>query len=48
MAAILGLLALYIIYRMLRRPLAKAVERVTFVPVPKTSPSVYELETDDE
>lgn len=47
MAAILGLLALYIFYRMLRRPLAKAVERVTFVPVPKTSPSVYELETDE-
>lgn len=47
MAAILGALALFILARMLFRPLAAAVARVAFVPVPKTTPSVYTLEQDD-
>ena len=47
MAVILGLLALFLLLRMLARPIAAAGERVEFVPVPKTTPSVYTLETDD-
>lgn len=43
----LGLLLLYILYRISKRHLAEAKERVEFYPVPKTSPSVYSLETDD-
>ncbi len=43
----LGLLLLYILYRLSRRPVAAPEERVEFYPVPKTSPSVYSLETDD-
>jgi predicted membrane protein len=46
-AVILGLLLVYILYRLGRRPVAAAEERVEFYPVPKTSPSVYSLETDD-
>ena len=46
-AAVLGALALYSLYRTARRPLAESVERVDFVPVPKTTPSVYALEQDD-
>jgi MFS family permease len=46
-AAILGVLLIYILFRLGRRPVAKAEERVEFYPVPKTSPSVYSLETDD-
>ncbi|MDH3595462.1 MAG: MFS transporter [Rhodospirillales bacterium] len=47
MAVILGLFALFLLARMLVRPIAAAGERVEFVPVPKTTPSVYALETDD-
>jgi len=46
-AVILGLLLAYILYRLGRRPIAAPEERVEFYPVPKTSPSVYSLETDD-
>jgi hypothetical protein len=44
----LGALGVFCIYRMVVRPAAAAEERVDFVPVPKTTPSVYQLETDDE
>ena len=47
MAVVLGALALFILYRWFRRPAAAAVERVEFVPVPKTTQSVYSLEEDD-
>jgi hypothetical protein len=47
MAVILGLLAIFLLLRMFLRPTAAAAERVEFVPVPKTTPSVYTLETDD-
>lgn len=46
-AAVLGPLALYMLYRLSRRPSARAEERVTFYPVPHTTQSVYTLETDD-
>ncbi len=46
-AAILALLLAYILFRLGRRPVARAEERVEFHPVPKSSPSVYSLETDD-
>ena len=46
--AILGLLALFLVYRSLRRPIEQAVERVEFVAVTKTTPSVYALEQEDE
>ena len=44
---ILGLLLAYVLFRLSRRPIARPEERVEFYPVPKTSPSVYSLETDD-
>jgi hypothetical protein len=44
---ILGLLLAYILFRLRRRRVAAPEERVEFYPVPKTSPSVYSLETDD-
>ncbi|MEM7171251.1 MAG: MFS transporter [Pseudomonadota bacterium] len=47
-SGLLGLLALYSAYRALRRPVADDPDRVEFVPVPRTSPSVYSLETDDD
>jgi MFS family permease len=46
-AAILGLLAAYCLYRLMRRPLLAALYRVPFVPVPKTTFSVYALESDE-
>jgi len=46
-AAVLAILLVYILFRLGRREIAKAEERVEFYPVPKTSPSVYSLETDD-
>lgn len=46
-AGVLALLAAYSLYRALRRPLLAALERVVFIPMPKTTPSVYALETDD-
>ena len=47
MAVILSLLALFMLFRKLRRHIGEARWRGTFWPVPKTSQSVYELETDD-
>lgn len=47
MAVILGAVALYILFRLARRARPEDEERVEFVPVPKTTPSVYTLETDD-
>ena len=47
MAAILSLLALFLLVRLLRRGLGTAQWRGTFWPVPKTTQSVYELEADD-
>ncbi|MGF1608217.1 MAG: MFS transporter [Kiloniellales bacterium] len=46
-AAILGLLAAYCLFRLMRRPLLAALYRVAFVPVPKTTFSVYALESDE-
>ncbi len=46
-AVILGILLAYTLFRLGRRPVAAPEERVEFYPVPKTSPSVYSLETDD-
>ncbi len=47
MAVVLGLLALVIVIRMAVRPRAARETRVEFMPVPKTTPSVYALEIDD-
>ena len=47
MAVVLGLLALVIVLRMAVRPRAARETRVEFMPVPKTTPSVYTLEIDD-
>ncbi|MEH6728190.1 MAG: hypothetical protein V7703_18730, partial [Hyphomicrobiales bacterium] len=46
-AAALGTLALFVVYRLIAAPIVKDGERADFVPVPKTSQSVYSLETDD-
>jgi len=46
-AAVLALLLAYTLFRLGRRPVPAPEERVEFYPVPKTSPSVYSLETDD-
>lgn len=48
MAVLFAVLALFVFWRMGRRPIAAAVERVTFVPVPKGSQAFYELETEEE
>ncbi len=47
-AAALATLALFSLYRLARHRVAAAAERVTFVPIPKTTPSVYALEEDEE
>ena len=47
-AVLLGSLALYCLLRVLARPLPAALDRVVFVPMPNTTPSVYALETDEE
>ncbi len=41
-------LGVFVFYRMFRRPISKTIERVAFVPAPKTSQAFYELEQDDE
>ena len=46
-AAALGLLLLYVLYRLSRRRVPAPEDRVEFYPVPKTTPSLYTLETDD-
>ena len=48
MALVLALLAVFLIYRLLKRSVQEALWRGTFMPVPKTTQSVYEMETDDE
>lgn len=48
MSVVFGALALFVLYRILRRPISEATDRATFVPVPKSSQAVYEMETDDE
>lgn len=47
-AVVLAALGLFVTFRLLSAPLTLKGERTDFVPVPKTSPSVYSLETDDE
>jgi MFS family permease len=47
MSVILGLLAAVVLVRMAMRPAKAMVARVACVPLPKTTPSVYELEVDD-
>jgi MFS family permease len=46
-AAMLGALALFVLARLIFAPARKWEERVEFVPVPKTSQSVYALEAED-
>lgn len=46
-AVLLALLAAYALYRVTRRTVGEPSDRVDFVPVPKTTPSVYSLEEDD-
>ena len=46
-AVVLLALALFVVYRLFAAPLSERGERVDFIPVPKTSPSVYSLEHDD-
>ncbi len=48
MSLVFGALALFVLYRIIRRPISEATDRATFVPVPKSSQAVYEMETDDE
>ena len=47
-AVALATLALIILLRLAKHRVAAAAERVTFVPMPKTTPSVYALEEDEE
>ncbi|MGI9464096.1 MAG: MFS transporter, partial [Aestuariivirgaceae bacterium] len=47
-SAILAVFALFIIYRLVRAPLNEREEQSPFVPVPKTTQSVYELEVDED
>jgi MFS family permease len=47
-AILLGLLALYAGYRATRRQVAAVIDRVKFWPVPKSTPTVYELEVEDQ
>ena len=47
MVVVLGIFALFVGVRITIRAAAKGPDRVEFVPVPKTTPSVYSLETDD-
>ena len=46
-AVVLLALALFVVYRLFAAPLSERGERVDFIPVPKTSPSIYSLEHDD-
>lgn len=48
MSVVFANLALFVLYRIIRRPISEATDRSAFVPVPKSSQAVYELETDDE
>ena len=44
---LLGVLAPYFLYRSRQRPVVDEEERVEFVPLPRTTPSLYTLEEDD-
>ncbi len=46
--ALLGLLTLFALFRAKVAPHPDLPDRVEFVPMPRTSPSVYSLETDDD
>ena len=46
-ALLLGVLAPYFLYRSRQRPVVDEEERVEFVPLPRTTPSLYTLEEDD-
>lgn len=48
MSVVFGLLALFVILRIIIRPISEAKDRATFVPVPRSSQAMYELETDDD
>jgi MFS family permease len=48
MAVLFGSLALFALYRIFARPSGEMVDRVSFVPAPKSSQAFYELEVDDE
>ena len=41
-------LAAFVLYRIIRRPISEATDRATFVPIPRSSQAIYEMETDDE
>ena len=47
-SAVLALFAAFILYRLLWVPTAERAQPSPFVPIPKTSQSVYELEVDDD
>ena len=47
-SAVLALFAAFITYRLLWGPAVERAQRSPFVPIPKTSQSVYELEVDDD
>ncbi len=47
MAVVLALLSLFLLYRLLKRSIGEALWRGTFIPVPKTTQSVYEMETEE-
>jgi len=48
MSVVFGALALFVLFRIIRRPTSEITDRSTFVPVPRSSQAVYELETDDD
>ncbi len=48
MSVVFAALAGFVLLRIILRPISEATERTTFVPVPRSSQAVYELETDDE
>lgn len=41
-------LAVFVLFRIFMRPMTDDIDRSTFVPLPKSSQALYELETDDE
>ena len=48
MVLVLALFAIFLVYRLAKRSIQEALWRGTFVPVPKTTQSVYEMETEEE
>ncbi len=47
MSVVFAVLATFVLYRIICRPISEATDRATFVPVPRSSQAIYELETDD-